>query len=56
VGEPFHRGASLVDNDRVVLARRLEEVEDDEIGSDDEEMEDENLVIDGEETWFVPQS
>jgi hypothetical protein len=56
VGEHFHRGATLVDNDPVVVAKSLEEVEDDEVGNEDEEMEDKDWVVDGEETWVVPQS
>ncbi|KAK1763248.1 major facilitator superfamily MFS-1 [Phialemonium atrogriseum] len=58
VGEHFRRGATLVDNDDTVAAPKgLDEVEaDDEIGDDDEDMEDRVRVVDGEETWVVPQS
>ncbi|KAG4444054.1 hypothetical protein IFR05_000514 [Cadophora sp. M221] len=55
VGEHFHSGATLVDNDSV-FGNNLDEVEEGEIGDEDEEVEDKEWVVDGEETWVVPRS
>jgi hypothetical protein len=40
VGEQHHRNATLLDNGRVVATNRIEQMEDGEIGNEDEKVKD----------------
>jgi hypothetical protein len=40
VGEQYHRNATLLDNGRVVATNRIAQMEDGEIGNEDEKVKD----------------
>ncbi|KAL7801141.1 hypothetical protein V8C43DRAFT_326254 [Trichoderma afarasin] len=54
VGEHFHHGATWADNDFDYAEESLKEVEAEDIGQEDEEMEGKVQVMDGEEIWVTP--